>query len=73
MAVTTHGGAVGDSTSVGETLGESDHVSLLEQTLEEEKETDEKLTELAGQINTKANELEEEPTREQEKKSKRVA
>jgi ferritin-like metal-binding protein YciE len=60
--------------SMAETLGESDHVSLLEQTLEEEKETDETLTELAGQINTKANELEEEkPTREQEKKSKRVA
>jgi ferritin-like metal-binding protein YciE len=32
-------------------LGEDDHVSLLEQTLEEEKETDQKLTELAEQIN----------------------
>jgi ferritin-like metal-binding protein YciE len=33
-------------------LGESNHVSLLEETLEEEKETDEKLTELAEQINS---------------------
>jgi ferritin-like metal-binding protein YciE len=59
--------------SMAETLGESSHVSLLEQTLEEEKATDEKLTDLAGQINTKANELEEEPARAQRKKSKRVA
>ena len=40
---------------MAETLGESNHVSLLEKTLEEEKETDEKLTELAPQINTQAN------------------
>jgi ferritin-like metal-binding protein YciE len=61
--------------SMAETLGESSHVSLLEQTLEEEKATDEKLTDLAGQINTRANEFEEEkePAREQGKKSKRVA
>lgn len=31
-------------------LGESEHVSLLEQTLREEKETDDKLTQLAEQI-----------------------
>ncbi len=37
-------------------LGESEHVSLLQETLEEEKETDEKLTELAKEINTEANE-----------------
>jgi len=43
-----------------ELLGESDHVSLLEQTLEEEKETDEKLTQLAEQINSEAAEGEEE-------------
>ena len=41
---------------MAETLGEDDHVFLLEETLEEEKETDEKLTELAEQINTQANE-----------------
>ncbi|HXJ85850.1 MAG TPA: ferritin-like domain-containing protein [Candidatus Binatia bacterium] len=32
-------------------LGEDDHVYAIEQTLKEEKETDEKLTELAAQIN----------------------
>jgi ferritin-like metal-binding protein YciE len=35
-------------------LGEEDASALLAQTLEEEKETNEKLTELAGQINTQA-------------------
>ncbi len=35
-------------------LGESEHVELLEQTLEEEKETDQKLTELAQTINQEA-------------------
>ena len=60
--------------SMAETLGESNHVSLLEETLEEEKETAEKLSELAAQINTTANEREEEEAmREQGKKSKRVA
>lgn len=39
-----------------ELLGEDEHVSLLEETLEEEKETDEKLTQLAEQINTQAQE-----------------
>jgi ferritin-like metal-binding protein YciE len=39
-----------------ELLGEDDHVSLLEETLEEEKETDEKLTQLAEQINSQAQE-----------------
>lgn len=37
-----------------ELLGENEHVSLLEQTLEEEKRTDEKLTQLAEQINSQA-------------------
>jgi ferritin-like metal-binding protein YciE len=40
-------------------LGESEHVSLLNKTLEEEKETDEKLTELSGEINAQANQGEE--------------
>src|SRR5438045_7652280 len=39
-----------------ELLGEDEHVPLLEQTLEEEKETDEKLTQLAEQINVQAQE-----------------
>jgi ferritin-like metal-binding protein YciE len=60
--------------SMAETLGEDDHISLLAQTLEEEKETDEKLSELAGQINTQANEIAaKEPISQQGKKSKRVA
>ena len=42
-----------------ELLGENEHVSLLEQTLEEEKETDEKLTQLAEQINSQATEGQE--------------
>jgi ferritin-like metal-binding protein YciE len=42
-----------------EELGELKHVSLLNETLEEEKETDEKLTGLAGDINAQANQGEE--------------
>lgn len=38
-----------------EELGESEHVKLLKETLEEEKATDEKLTELSGEINAQAN------------------
>ena len=41
-----------------ELLGENEHVSLLEQTLEEEKQTDEKLTQMAENINSEANEVE---------------
>ncbi len=38
-----------------ELLGEDEHVSLIEQTLEEEKQADAKLTQLAEQINSQAN------------------
>lgn len=68
--------AYGTVRAFAEELGESEHVSLLEQTLEEEKETDEKLTELAKQINADANgEAGEEPEEQQrgQKKSKRAA
>ena len=37
-------------------LGEDEHVSLLEETLNEEKQADEKLTQLAEQINSSAQE-----------------
>jgi ferritin-like metal-binding protein YciE len=37
-----------------ELLGEDEHVSLIEQTLDEETMTDEKLTQLADQINSQA-------------------
>lgn len=46
--------AYGTVKAFAQTLGENEHVDLLEQTLQEEKETDEKLTELAEQINTQA-------------------
>jgi ferritin-like metal-binding protein YciE len=45
--------------AMAEALGEDEHVSLLTETLDEEKETDEKLTELAEQINTAGKEEEE--------------
>ena len=40
--------------ALAELLGENEHVSLLEQTLEEEKQADKKLTELSQDINPKA-------------------
>jgi ferritin-like metal-binding protein YciE len=46
--------AYGTVIAFAETLGESGHVSLLEATLSEEKETDEKLTELSKEINKQA-------------------
>jgi ferritin-like metal-binding protein YciE len=49
----------GTVSAFAEELGESKHVSLLNETLEEEEETDEKLTELAEVINAKANQGEE--------------
>jgi ferritin-like metal-binding protein YciE len=63
-----------------ELLGESEQVSLLEQTLEEEKQADQKLTELAQEINSQAAEAPEEgraPTGSESRrtvsKSKKVA
>ncbi|MGA8429942.1 MAG: ferritin-like domain-containing protein [Candidatus Sulfotelmatobacter sp.] len=47
-------------------LGETDAASLLEETLNEEKETDEKLTELAKEINSQANEGGEEVDQDEE-------
>jgi ferritin-like metal-binding protein YciE len=48
--------AYGTVCEFAKVLGETKHASLLEKTLEEEKETDEKLTELAKEINAQANE-----------------
>jgi ferritin-like metal-binding protein YciE len=42
--------------ALAKVLGETKHASLLEETLAEETQTDEKLTELAGKINSQANE-----------------
>ena len=46
--------AYGTVIAFAQTLGETDHASLLEETLSEEKKTDEQLTELAKQINEQA-------------------
>lgn len=46
--------AYGSVRTYAELLGEEDAVKLLEQTLEEEKETDQKLTSLAEKINVEA-------------------
>jgi ferritin-like metal-binding protein YciE len=48
--------AYGTVRAYAELLGESDAMTLLEQTLAEEKETDERLTSLAEQINPEAEE-----------------
>jgi len=45
--------AYGTVRALAELLGEDEHVSLLNQTLEEEKQADKKLTELAEEINPK--------------------
>ena len=67
--------AYGTVRAFAEELGESEHVSLLEETLEEEKKTDEKLTDLAKQINAQANEEAGQAEKRQtsQKKSKRAA
>jgi ferritin-like metal-binding protein YciE len=48
-----------------EELGETKHVSLLKETLKEEKETDEKLTDLSGDVNAAANQGEETSKKDQ--------
>jgi len=61
-----------------ELLGENEHVSLIELTLEEEKQTDAKLTQLAEQINSEAGQGEEEiqagqPSKQTRSTSRRAA
>ena len=51
--------AYGTVCNFAKILGESEHASLLQETLDEEKETDEKLTQLAETINPQANEATE--------------
>jgi ferritin-like metal-binding protein YciE len=48
--------AYGTVHEIAKVLGETNHASLLEKTLAEEKQTDDKLAELAKDINTQANE-----------------
>ncbi len=47
--------AYGTVCAFAELLGETQHLKLLQQTLDEEKQTDEKLTELSQEINVAAN------------------
>lgn len=67
--------AYGTACAFAEELGQTQQASLLNETLEEEKETNEKLTELAEQINAQANEAGEEAdvNPDKKKKSRRVA
>jgi ferritin-like metal-binding protein YciE len=67
--------AYGTASAFAKLLGESEHVTLLEETLQEEKETDEKLTELAKEINPQANEgaQESEEPKMTSKRSRRAA
>jgi ferritin-like metal-binding protein YciE len=62
--------AYGTVREFAHTLGETEHASLLEETLEEEKDTDKRLTELALRINREAQAT---PAAGGEKKSPRRA
>lgn len=62
--------AYGTVREFAQLLEKSDHVSLLEQTLEEEKQTDEKLTQLAESINSEAAEGEEKEGTTEKRESK---
>ncbi len=68
--------AYGTVVAFAKLLGETQHVSLLERTLGEERDTDEKLTELAKEVNAQANEGSEETAEEtgkQQGRPRRVA
>ena len=58
--------AYGTARAFAQRLGEDEHVSLLEQTLEEEKQTDQKLTQLAEEINPQAQESREAAEQQEE-------
>jgi ferritin-like metal-binding protein YciE len=67
--------AYGTVSAFAEELAEEEQASLLTETLEEEKETDEKLTKLSQQINAQANEAGDEDKEEvpEKGKARRVA
>jgi ferritin-like metal-binding protein YciE len=69
--------AYGTVCAFAERLGESEHAELLSETLEEEKQTDEKLTKLAEQINSEASsgveEIRDNSMSKDKKKSRRAA
>ena len=63
--------AYGTVSEFAKLLGQNEHVSLLEETLQEEKETDEKLTTIAKEINPQAGEGMEEVEEEEGPKARR--
>jgi len=65
--------AYGCVRSWAELLGESEAASLLEKTLEEEKETDQKLTELSEKINDEAKGQDEEGEEEEQPETRKKA
>ena len=67
--------AYGAVCEIAKVLGQTKHASLLEKTLTEEKQTDEKLASLARDINTQANEEapEEQDTSKPGRKANRAA
>lgn len=65
--------AYGTVCEFAQILGESEQASLLKQTLQEEKETDQKLTRLAEQINPQANEEADRETARKDSKNSRKA
>jgi ferritin-like metal-binding protein YciE len=65
--------AYGTVRAFAETLGHEDHISLLQETLEEEKQTDEKLTGLAKKINSQSGQAKQEGGAATDRKKKRVA
>ena len=65
--------AYGTVSAYADLLGESEQASLLRQTLAEEKETDQKLTELSRQINVQAKEQASEGQSGERRKPRRAA
>jgi ferritin-like metal-binding protein YciE len=64
--------AYGAVSEIATALGQTQHASLLEETLAEESETDEKLADLAEEINSQAREAAaERPQDESERERKR--
>ena len=64
--------AYGAVSELAKALGETNHASLLKQTLEEEQATDEKLTELAKEINAQASEESSQDNQDESKKTHKM-
>ena len=65
--------AYGTACAFAQLLGETEHLKLLQQTLDEEKQTDEKLTELSQEINAAANDQSSEESSSRARKPDRAA